>query len=577
MSISKISTDNNATELAGKVNEIIDSVNAGSSGSSSGEVNTAFTRNRNRGSVLFSQAKYANTNNRLPQFLVVTDNHESGYALANAINLSDNFDSIMGIVQLGDLVNTYDKTDNTYKDTAVDVIKTSTKPVYMVIGNHDVGNSANIHRTASNAELYNSFIKPMVDKGWLVNGEYTVNKAYWYHDITYRTDKKLRLIAINEYDYPDADSATDFDTTYWTPVTYDGTAAVMQYNHAYSANDVVNVKGYTQFSFKCVQSCATPISATSADDTTHHGPKYKYTKGVGYVSQTQAEWLVSTLNSVPAGASVVILMHQTIIDPTGKNVFQTERKFCSNDCFVNQSSYQNDSIVYQLLEAYINESNGTLTVVLQNKYSSLSDILPSVSVSYDFRIKDTVNNIGNKNSGVVVLPSLNGHTHDDEILVYNHVCQFSSICTGSSYSGGPDIIRGVNATGKFITDDCVNVVTYEPDALKIKLCKLGATYTNDGYQRDEEEMYFFTPKPTISHYTISDGTKLRVTPSCPGFEVKLYMDGTEVQLGSDGYYQLNTLPTAGNSVTFTAQAIRNDKVLTSYDSEIVSYTFTTPS
>lgn len=474
MAISKISTDNNATELAGKVNEIIDSVNAGSGGSPSGEVNTAFTRNRNRGSVLFSQAKYYYMSSakmyRLPQFLVVTDNHESDGAISNAVNMANGFPSIMGIVQLGDLANTYDG----YHTTAMNIFKTCTKPVYSVIGNHDAGNARCLHHCADSSQMYNSYIKPMVDKGWLASGEYVVGKAYWYHDITYydvssMSERKLRLIGINEYDYP-SDDVADFDTEYWEPIAYNSSYNNFAASTAYNAGDCINIDGYTQYSFRCVKACTTPALTSDGN-----APKYNYARGNAYISQAQAEWLVNTLLSTPQNASVVVLMHQTM---DGGGTFKTGMTFCANSPYSNRGSYQSVSPVYELLSAFIAGSNGTLTV------NSTSTYLPSYNLTYNF---------GSKASGVVVCPSLNGHTHADEIWSKGSIVQISSICTGGSGAGGPDIERGVPVPFQgFITDDCVNVVTFDPTNKVVKLCKLGATYTVDGYERDQEEFNWET-------------------------------------------------------------------------------------
>lgn len=482
MATTPININQSATDLVNKMNEVAgvaDTAKSMAESSSGGGIPTAFERNRHRGSVLFSQARYyymsAAHAYKLPQFLVVTDNHISLSQLNGAINLSDNFPSIDGIVQLGDLVNTY-----TEWTAGLNAIKSSTKPVYMVIGNHDCGQAKCVHHCADNSQLYNTFIKPMVDKGWLKSGEYTVGRCHWYHDFEYwdisaMEQRTLRIIGINEYDYP-ADDVADFNTDYWEPITYDSSYQTMAYNTAYNVGDKVNAGGYKQYSFQCVQACTTPSASSDGD-----APKYKYTRGNSYISKDQAEWLRDTLLGTPANGSVVVLMHQLIDSDV---TFKTEFKFCANDTFQNRGSYQDKSVVYELLNAFANGSSGTLQV-------SANSYLPDygAGVTYDF---------SEKNEGVVVCPSLNGHTHTDEICTKGSIVQISSICTGLSQSGKPDINQArpsdsqYLSTGKFITDDCLNVVTFDPTNKKVKLCKLGATYTFDGYQRDQEEINWDT-------------------------------------------------------------------------------------
>lgn len=391
----------------------------------SGGALTAFQRNRHRGSVLFSQGFYFTMSGgktyRLPQFLIITDNHGTGQCIDNAFSIANGFDSIMGIFQLGDLCAAI--YDSSYASNFAS--KLETKPVYSIIGNHDVGNSNVIANCATREQLYNSFIKPMVDKGWLANGEYIVNESYWYHDISYydksaNAERKIRLIGINQYDYPDT-------------------------------SDTINTSDNTQF---------------------------KFTKGRSYIGETQANWLKSLLLSVEPNMAIIILVHQSIF-ATSASTGRTSLAFCDNTDYNNVYSLQSTDVVYSLLTAWLNKSSGSVTI---NTNANAGEALANYTINYDFT---------NREETAVLCPVLAGHSHRDRIDVSNSIVQLRSINSGKHDTFG-DIYHGrpISENGTmngYITDDCLNVITIDSTNKKIKLCKLGATYTINGYLREQEE------------------------------------------------------------------------------------------
>ena len=432
-SASSVSYDNTDSELeADNVQEAIDEVVAiaKTAASSPSGVPTAFERNRGRGSVLFSQGSYFTMSGgktyQLPQFLVITDNHGTLQCVKNAFSMANGFESIVGTLQLGDLCQSVYSQDYAAEFAGL----FGTKPVYSIIGNHDVGNSDVIANCATQLQLYNSFIKPMVDKGWLASGEYEVGKAYWYHDITYydksaSAQRKLRIIGVNQYDYPDTE-----DT----------------------------------------------ISAT--DNT-----KFKFVKGRSYIGETQANWLKSVLSSVEENMYVVVLVHQSIFE-TSASTGKTSLLFCDNTDYNNKYSLQSTDIVYSLLTAWMNKSSGSVSI---STNSNANGALDDYTITYDFSSRE---------STAVLCPVLAGHSHRDRIDVSGDIVQIRSINSGKHdtfgdiYHGRP--ITNAGVMSGYITDDCVNVVTFDPTNKVVKLCKLGATYTVDGYLRDQEEFNWET-------------------------------------------------------------------------------------
>lgn len=428
-----VSYDNADSELeADNVQEAIDEVAAiaKSAASSPSGVPTAFERNRHRGSVLFSQAKYFTQSGgntyRLPQFLIVTDNHGTLQCVKNAFSMANGFESIVGTLQLGDICQSVYSQEYAAEFAGL----FGTKPVYSIIGNHDVGNSDVIANCATQLQLYNSFIKPMVDKGWLASGEYEVGKAYWYHDITYydksaSAQRKLRLIGVNQYDYPDTQDM---------------------------------------------------ISTT--DNT-----KFKFVKGRSYIGETQANWLKSLLASAEENMYVVVLVHQSIFT-TSNSTGKTSLLFCDNTDYNNQYALQSTDVVSALLNAWLRKSSGTVTI---STNSNANGALSDYTVEYDFT---------NREDAAVLCPVLAGHSHRDRIDVSNDIVQIRSINSGKHdtfgdiYHGRP--ITNAGVMNGYITDDCLNVVTFDPTNKVVKLCKLGATYTVDGYERDQEEFNWDT-------------------------------------------------------------------------------------
>lgn len=473
-SASGVSYDNTDSELeADNVQEAIDEVAAiaKTAASSPSGVPTAFERNRGRGSVLFSQAKYyygGSPVTSLPQFLIVTDNHGTGQCIKNAVSIANGFPSIRGIFQLGDIL-AASWADNAYAQEGGDgTFAGCSKPVYTVIGNHDVGNSTDASKCASNSQLYNTFIKPMAD-GWTTAGgeanlftksvtqrgsSYTLKawfdkageeKCYWYQDTLYEVYKsgsgynvrKMRIIGINEYDYPNDENSFFTDESHTT---------------------------------------------------------YKFKKGESYVSQSQAEWLRDVLLSCATDSidSIVVLTHQSPFR-TNASTAKEELTFCTNGAYENFYAGQyvyaiNGSpqygIVYSILNAFASRTSEQITVN-PKLYGTFS--LASYEVSCDFT---------GVPSGIVLCPVFAGHSHTDAINAMGNVVVVRSTNTGKHdvqgdiYHGKPMTAQGV--MNGLITDDSINVVTFDPDEKVVKLCKLGATYTVDGYERDQEEFNWET-------------------------------------------------------------------------------------
>lgn len=71
-------------------------------------------------------------------------------------------------------------------------------PFVTVIGNHDAGFQGTVYDTE--AHLYEKMIAPIIGFADLASGEHTTGNTYYYKDFT---DQSIRLIVLNQYEYPD--------------------------------------------------------------------------------------------------------------------------------------------------------------------------------------------------------------------------------------------------------------------------------------------------------------------------------------------------------------------------------------
>lgn len=147
---------------------------------------------------LSSMCKYGENhsyNNKLLQFIHISDNHGDFASVNRAIQMSQ-YQTIDCVVHTGD----WTKNDSNDIPNPIaaykSMVASTTKPFYFCIGNHDVG-SSNLQYNLSQSELFNAFIQPIVDKGYLRAGEYTDGKCYYYHDMT---DRKVRMIFLYDFD-----------------------------------------------------------------------------------------------------------------------------------------------------------------------------------------------------------------------------------------------------------------------------------------------------------------------------------------------------------------------------------------
>lgn len=433
-----------------------------------------YSRNINNIPLLQSACRY---NNGKKDFLlcIITDSHFEEKAVQNAVALTNKIDVIDAIIHCGDITaNHFDKTQilSFYND-----YKHCEKPWLVVIGNHDVGNTMYLQYSATHEEIFQYYIKPMIDVGILNNGEYQEGKPYYFHDFT---DRKIRVIVPYEYDNP-LDVA---DNKYWDSLDYDGSLPQLVPGKTYSVGDKVNSGGYKDNSFICKKEV---VTINSQYDNNYTIPYYKSGRAARVISKEQAEWLVNTLKSTPDEYGVIIATHNpAMLNSTN----QINSKFAVDTAYkgVTQGQYAMETdLISEIVNAFIKKIQLSLKVVMKsaNWYkadASYMNILGDTGEKYAYQIEADFSHIQNCYFACYV----GGHSHKD--LVFKHDTYESQyginpVCasTDSGNRGQADI---VNINVDSLNYDALTCISVSKG--RIALSRLGNQLSVNGKHRDIE-------------------------------------------------------------------------------------------
>lgn len=433
-----------------------------------------YSRNATNIPLLQSACRY---NNGKKDFLmcIIADSHSEEQAVQNAVALTNKIDVIDAIIHCGDITATrFDKTQilNFYND-----YKHCEKPWLVVIGNHDVGNTMYLQYSATHEEIFQYYIKPMIDGGILNNGEYQEGKPYYFHDFT---DRKIRVIVPYEYDNP-LDVA---DNEYWDTIDYDGSLPQLVPGKTYSVGDKVNSGGYKDNSFICKKEV---VTINSQYDNNYTIPYYKSGRAARVIRKEQAEWLVNTLKSTPDEYGVIIATHNpAMLNSTN----QINSKFAVDTAYkgVTQGQYAMETdLISEIVNAFIKKIQLSLKVVMKsaNWYkadASYMNILGDTGEKYAYQIEADFSHIQNCYFACYV----GGHSHKD--LVFKHDTYESQyginpVCasTDSGNRGQADI---VNINVDSLNYDALTCISVSKG--RIALSRLGNQLSVNGKHRDIE-------------------------------------------------------------------------------------------
>ena len=250
-------------------------------------------------------------------FLHISDVHNAVHQEVLAANIVNEDSNIDAIINTGDSVGTGFDQLKIISQSLVKGLHICKKPVYMVIGNHDKGNTLTVANGASIKDLHDMFIRPLYDRGDLLDGEYVENECYYHHDFK---EKGVRLIVLNQYDNDDLE-----DSDYWEPVEYQDSYPNIESNHTYTYSSatpiIVNCYNYTKFSFRLKKTVTT--GSFSVYNKSENMPAFKIHSGGITYSEQQLNWFCETLKSTPANYKVLVAVHS----PVGDNMVIQSSKF----------------------------------------------------------------------------------------------------------------------------------------------------------------------------------------------------------------------------------------------------------
>lgn len=433
------------------------------------------TRNSSRLPAVMSACRYKGGTHDF-QMCIITDSHAEELAVQNAVSLCNNIDVIDSIIHCGDIVSyTYDKSE---VSTFMNDIKKCDKPWLIVIGNHDIGNTMYVHYGATHDEAYESFIKPMVTNNILREGEYQAGKSYYYHDFPSR---KVRIIVIYDYDNP-LDIA---DNDYWDTIEYDPSIPKVIPGNKYFVGDKINCGGFVGKSFVCKKEVKT---IDGSGNTEYTMPYYKVGRAVVCIGKEQAQWLVSTLKSTPAGYGIIIATHSpAMLNSTN----QTQYNFAIDTPKTGKEEGMNamyTDLLPEIMDAFINKSAKQIHVKMKSagwhkadaSYLNTTNGSNGEKYAYDLDVDFTERN------DCYFAGYIGGHVHDD--LIYKHDSY------KGQYSVNPvcAITEQANRRHADIIDVREDSLCY--DALtcfscskgRIALSRLGNTLSINGKHRDIE-------------------------------------------------------------------------------------------
>lgn len=398
--------------------------------------------------------------------LIVTDSHADNSSVTRAIDYSGKAAAVSATIHCGDYVSDYVSYGQNTSGWS-SVVSNSEKPTYFVQGNHEKGTYANIALTPSDETLYDLFVKPIVDKGYLEVGEYEINKCYYYHDFI---ALKTRLIVLDEYRAP-----TDYDETYWKAIAYDSSLSDITNNTDYAIGEKVNVPGFTANSFQAVQAVNT--GAYYSDKR----PRYRCRRGYRYIDQTEAQWFLDTLYSTPSDYVVVVAMHNPFSDLA---VPDKSKKFCQQVNIPDNASgavwsqnYMATDFVADALDAF--KTGVSYSATISTKSDSEAAYISDYSVAKDFSQR------GIGKFGLII----GGHVHRDVIWkhsTYTYMYQVTPMCsntTNSASNKSADIRLQSDARYEDYIDSLTAFAVVDG---RVALAKIGCKYTTDALVRDIE-------------------------------------------------------------------------------------------
>lgn len=416
------------------------------------------------------------------QMLIVTDTHHENLSVENAIKVTNGYETIDAVIHCGDIVGSGFAEKSYVTDKFMPTMEKSIKPWFVVVGNHDVGNTRAVIAGATHEDTYYTYIKPMIDNKILKDGEYINGKCYYYHDFPLN---KIRLIVLYEYDNPIGVEDLG-DSEYWTPISYDSSLSAMTNGAMYSVGDKVNCANYKSASFICKKEVTVSNAQYPETFTT---PFYKTDRASRIIRKEQADWFIQTLSNVPNGYGVIVACHNPAV-MNSKN--QTQYKFATNkeiEATAEGQYHMENDIVADIVNAWVNKTSLNENISCNSvgwgngNSEYLNTKVDSNGKKYYYSITA---DFSERASDAFFSCYLCGHTHEDLIFKDKNsgALAITPICGNTSYGSASycDVSRPYNIDS--YAYDALTAISVKKD--RIALVRIGNDTTVDFEKRDYE-------------------------------------------------------------------------------------------
>ena len=168
-----------------------------------------FYRNKDATDGVYAACRWHQPNATAKQFCLLMggDIHGDTTRMASMVEYLNAVDAFDAGIMLGDIAGNNWASPATFYN---DCIKNTERPFLTVLGNHDVGGTTPATRYTTLSELYNKFFADNIQYADLAIGEHPSGACYYYKDFS---DYGIRLIVLNQYEYPADESGGTFTYT----------------------------------------------------------------------------------------------------------------------------------------------------------------------------------------------------------------------------------------------------------------------------------------------------------------------------------------------------------------------------
>jgi len=397
------------------------------------------------------QNAYSRKNVRRPQCLIVGDPHGSSAGFEAVLAATNESNYLDFVLCVGDICYDHPTQDNAYD--AYQRMFDAKIPVIPVVGNHDVGSSYYVGSYLPIDKVVENVMGPAIDKGYIPSN----SRGYYYKDFD---SLKLRLIVVNQYEI----SGT-YGEGKWEQVTYDSSKPNIAFSMTYSQGEVVNIPGWTDYSYRAKENVTTPASAPSSWSADI--PCWSRRPDAAMFGQTQAQWIADTLLATPENYGVCVVTHTVFSANTTPD---ESCKFTTlNANLSGLGVWSGTDFLANLVDAFVNGENYFESV----EYLGMTPF----TVSCDF---------SKKNAGVKFVGFLGGHFHTDIVFRHNtkNLYAFHTSSIGSMSDNDIHFFTDVN---RFYCN--FTVASMDCVAGALNLIKIGLKLTSDGVVRDSERLF----------------------------------------------------------------------------------------